>query len=93
MHFHWKKLKFLRETHVLNLFGITTISCLFSYKLVTYPWKILKEGYNFVVENICKSYDHTKFRTHLFLNEHGCSLGQLRPISPLGQPCAWGAKA
>jgi len=52
MYFPWKKPKFLKETHVLNLFAITTISCLFLYKLATYPWKILKEGYNFVVGNI-----------------------------------------
>lgn len=34
---------------------------------------------------ICKDYDHTKFWTHLFTREHGCSLDNLSPCSP----CTW----
>jgi hypothetical protein len=43
--------KFLEKTYVLNFFAITTISYLFLYKLVTYPWKGLKKRYNFMVGN------------------------------------------
>jgi hypothetical protein len=52
MYFLRKKPKFPRVTHVPNLFVITNISCLFLYKLATYPWKSFKEGYNFVVGSI-----------------------------------------
>jgi hypothetical protein len=50
--------KFLEETYVPNLLAIIAISC-------------FEEMYNFVVEELqfkltCKSYDHTKFQTHLF---------------------------
>jgi hypothetical protein len=70
----------LRNNHVLNHFAIITISCLFLYRLIAYHWKGLEKGYNFVVESTSikihmkKNYDHTKFRTHLFLEKHGCSL-------------------
>jgi hypothetical protein len=47
-----KRLKFLRETYVLNLFVIIIISLLFLYSLVNYHWKGIKERYNFVVGNI-----------------------------------------
>jgi len=52
MYFPHKKPKFSRVTNVLNSFAITTISCLFLYKLATYPWKSFKGGYNFVIGSI-----------------------------------------
>jgi hypothetical protein len=63
--------KFLEETYVPNLLAIIAISYLFLYSLVTYHSKGFEEMYNFVVEELqfkltCKSYDHTKFQTHLF---------------------------
>jgi hypothetical protein len=54
-----KQCIFLRKTYVLNLFAITTISCLFLYRLVNYHWKGLEEGYNFVIGNISKT-SHAK---------------------------------
>jgi hypothetical protein len=58
-HFAWgnnvlslgKRLKFLEKKYILNVFAITTISCLFLYRLATYHWKGLEVGYNFVVGN------------------------------------------
>jgi hypothetical protein len=44
-----KQYIFLRETYVLKLFAITTISCLFLYRLIHCYWKGLEDGYNFVI--------------------------------------------
>jgi len=54
---------------------------------VTYHLKGLEESYNFVVESTSikiylQSYDHTKFRTQLFHEEHGCSPCNLNVCSP-----------
>jgi hypothetical protein len=46
-----ERLKFLEKKYVPNIFVITTISCLFLYRLATYHWKGIEEGYNFAVGN------------------------------------------
>jgi hypothetical protein len=68
MYFPWKKPKFPKEMHVLNLFAITIISCSFLYKLATYPWKGFKEGYNFVVVNISITTHIQKLSSHKVSN-------------------------
>jgi len=40
-----------KNNHVSNRFVITTISCSFLYKFMTYHWKDVEKGYNFVVES------------------------------------------
>lgn len=69
------------------------------YGLMTYHWKGLKENYNFVINStsitICiKSYNHTKFLTHLFSRNlvafyNKLSFCSLDTCCSQGQPCAW----
>jgi hypothetical protein len=62
--------------YVPEFLAIIIIPFLYLYRLTTYHWKGLEENYNFVIkkknqlEFICKSYDHTKFQTHLALGKH-----------------------
>jgi hypothetical protein len=62
---------FFNETYVPNLFAITTISCLFLYRLATYHWKVWRKATTlklkvFQLKFVCKIYDQIKFQTHLF---------------------------
>jgi hypothetical protein len=73
--------KVLGKMYVPNFLAIIIISYLFLHMLVTYHWKYLNKSYNCVLEALqlefkWKSYDHTKFWTHLLRKEHGCSLGK-----------------
>jgi hypothetical protein len=52
------RLKFLKETYVLNFFKTITISFLFLYWLESYHWKGFEEGHNFAPES-------TSFRIHI----------------------------
>jgi hypothetical protein len=64
-----KRLSSPWNSHVPNNFTISTISCWLLYRLATYHWKVLEEGYNFVVENISiKIHYKKKLRSHKVLN-------------------------
>jgi hypothetical protein len=81
--------KFLKEIYVPNLFAITTISCLFLYRLMTYDWKGFKEAYNFVVGNISNQNSYAKITIKQNF-KHICSL--MNMVAPLGNlsPCSLG---
>jgi len=75
----------LKNNHVLNCFAITTISCSFLYKFMTYHWKGVEKGYNFVVGSILiiiciKIYISYKVSNKFAFKAHGWPWEQSSPL-------------
>jgi hypothetical protein len=87
--FFGERSKFLRETYVPNFFVITTISCLFLYRFMTYHWKGFKEGYNFVVGNTSNYNSYAKIMIKQNFEHIYSSMNMVAPLGNLS-PCSLG---